>query len=283
MEKTGDPVAQGFREMKRMGRRRQPCTAERLARDIEAIAGFTEADPKIGHSRPTFSPSWRKARDYVIAGGRGAGCLTRVDAAGQLACPARRAWGGTTRHGCAAPTWTRSPPAGSTTAWWASWWRWKCFARRPDAPVELIVFAEEEGTTFSLGMLGSRAWAGTLGAAELRALRNAAGQDYLSAGAAHGVAPERLGAERLSAAATSGSSKCTSSRGRALEGGSSRWPWSPPSPAAGSISASLRGRGESRGRDSHERTAATPLPGAAETMAALEAWPGSWTGRRTTR
>lgn len=67
----------------------------------------------------------------------------------------------------------------------------------PGAAVELIVFAEEEGTTFNLGMLGSRAWTGNVGVERLRALRNSAGQDYLTAGAPHGVAPERLETERF--------------------------------------------------------------------------------------
>jgi hydantoinase/carbamoylase family amidase len=67
----------------------------------------------------------------------------------------------------------------------------------PEAPVELVVFAEEEGTTFNLGMVGSRAWAGTLGLAELRGLRNQQGEDFLSAGAGHGVAAERIEVERL--------------------------------------------------------------------------------------
>ena len=67
----------------------------------------------------------------------------------------------------------------------------------PDAAVELIIFAEEEGTTFGLGMVGSRAWAGTLDPGKLRLLRNSQGKDYLSAGAGHGVAAERLAADRL--------------------------------------------------------------------------------------
>jgi hydantoinase/carbamoylase family amidase len=67
----------------------------------------------------------------------------------------------------------------------------------PKAPVELVVFAEEEGTTFNLGMIGSRTWAGTLSVADLRELRNRQGQDYLSAGAPHGVSADRIHTEML--------------------------------------------------------------------------------------
>ena len=134
--------------------------AGRMARDIEAIAGFTEDGPArrpqpahvlpvVAHRRAT---TWRGEAAAAV-------CEVRVDAAGNLhARP--RAWDGRTRRGCAGPTSTRSPPAGSSTAWWGWWWRWRCCAPRPAAAVELIVFAEEEGTTFNLGMLGSRAWAG---------------------------------------------------------------------------------------------------------------------------
>ena len=37
-----------------------------------------------------------------------------------------------------------------------------------------MIFAEEEGTTFGPGMLGSRAWVGDLSAQQLAAWKNAA-------------------------------------------------------------------------------------------------------------
>lgn len=169
---------------------------ERIARDIEAIASYSESDPRIGYSRPTFSPSWRRARDYVIARAAEAGAAARIDAAGNVhARPGRlkegqKAWlcGS---HIDSVPTGGRfDGVVGVAVAL-------EVLRAAPETPVELIVFAEEEGTTFSLGMVGSRAWAGTLVPDELRALRNREGRDYLSAGAEHGVAAERLAAERL--------------------------------------------------------------------------------------
>jgi allantoate deiminase len=62
-------------------------------------------------------------------------------------------------------------------------------------PLELVVFAEEEGPTFGLGMLGSRAWVGDLAAEHLGKLHNAAGQTYLEAGSSFGVDAARLGDE----------------------------------------------------------------------------------------
>jgi allantoate deiminase len=170
----------------------------RLARDIEAIAGFSEQDPAVGYSRPTFSPAWRKARDYVIQEAKAAGCMTRVDAAGNVhARPVGLGWD--------APAWLCGshvdsvPTGGKYDGVVGVVVALEVLRANPAAPVELVVFAEEEGTTFSLGMLGSKAWAGTLDAAQLRSLRNAEGRDYLSAGAGHGVQPERLEQERFSA------------------------------------------------------------------------------------
>jgi hydantoinase/carbamoylase family amidase len=175
----------------------------RLARDIEQIAAFTEEDPRIGYSRPTFSPSWRRARDYVAGEAEKAGCDVRIDAVGNLhARPAalgreEKAWlcGS---HIDSVPTGGRfDGVAGVAVAL-------EVLRAAPGAPVELIVFAEEEGTTFNLGMLGSRAWAGMTGPDQLRALHNRKGEDYLAAGAEHGAAAERLGAERLDPAAYRG-------------------------------------------------------------------------------
>ena len=74
----------------------------------------------------------------------------------------------------------------------------------PAAPLELIIFAEEEGTTFNLGMLGSRALVGTLSVEQLSAVRNKHGQNYWQAGANFGADPERLAADRFNARRTGG-------------------------------------------------------------------------------
>jgi OHCU decarboxylase len=64
-------------------------------------------------------------------------------------------------------------------------------------PLELIIFAEEEGPTFGLGMIGSRAWAGELAANQLRDLRNIEGRNYLDAGKPFGVDANRLSDDRI--------------------------------------------------------------------------------------
>ena len=172
--------------------------ADRLARDLEAVAAFSECDPAVGFSRPTFSSSWRKARDYVIQRAEAAGCRVRVDAAGNVhARPGGMTWEQRAwlcgSHIDSVPTGGKFDGVTGVVA------ALELLRISPRAPLELIVFAEEEGTTFGLGMLGSKAWAGTITAAELAGLRNAEGKDYLSAGAEHGVDAARLPSDRLCA------------------------------------------------------------------------------------
>ena len=243
---------------------------ERLARDIEAIASFNEADPKVGYSRPTFSPSWRRARDYVIAEAEAAGCASWVDAAGNVhARPSaleeeRRAWlcGS---HIDSVPTGGKfDGVVGVVVAL-------EVLRAAPEAPVELIVFAEEEGTTFGLGMVGSRAWAGTLSSERLGGLRNAQGMDYLSAGAAHGVAPERLTAERLEPERYLGLIEAH------VEQGPGMWkaglPLSVVTAIAGrrQYACSLAGEANHAGATAM-RDRRDALAGAAQAIGALEAW-----------
>ena len=64
-------------------------------------------------------------------------------------------------------------------------------------PLELVVWSEEEGTTFNLGMLGSRAIAGAITVDQLAGLKNAAGKNFFEAGAGHGAAAEKIAAERV--------------------------------------------------------------------------------------
>jgi len=175
-------------------------SAERIRADIEAIARCTQT-PGAGATRPTFSSAWAAARDYVIEGAKGAGCEVRIDAAGNVhARPKQLGW---ERRAWLSGSHVDSVPHGGD-------WDGVAGVVVPlellrsavedgiaALPLELIIFAEEEGTTFGLGMIGSRAWVGELGAAELRTLRNVENQSYLEAGAKFGVEANRLAADRF--------------------------------------------------------------------------------------
>ena len=171
-------------------------SADRIRADVEAIARFT-ATPDAGADRPTFSPQWRSARDYVIHEAEAAGCKTRIDAAGNVHA----------RHKTLpweTPAWLSgshldSVPHGGDfdgVAGVVIALEILRSATRP-IPLELVVFAEEEGTTFGLGMLGSRAWSGDLAGPRLEAVRNAQGLNYVEAGVDFGVRPSMLLEDRL--------------------------------------------------------------------------------------
>lgn len=176
-----------------------PISAARIEHDIRAIARATDS-PGQGAGRPTFSLTWAEAVRYVVAQAQASGCTVRVDAAGNV-------------H-------LRPAEIGQGVLVWLSGSHLDSVPHGGDfdgvvgvvvpleilraahedsrvLPLELVIFAEEEGTTFGLGMLGSRTWAGTLSAARLAELTNAAGQSYLAAGAPFGVAAERFDADRL--------------------------------------------------------------------------------------
>jgi allantoate deiminase len=175
---------------------------DRISADIDAIAEFTET-PSAGCSRPTFTPQWVAARDYVIDQAKRAGCTHHIDAAGNVHIrPAKiladaKVWLSgshldTVPHGgkfdgvigvIVPLEILRAAHESNTTL-----------------PLELIVFAEEEGTTFGLGMLGSRAWCGTLTAKELAAVKNRDDQNCLDAGRPCGVDSSRLPEDRINPA-----------------------------------------------------------------------------------
>jgi allantoate deiminase len=169
---------------------------DRIAADIQAIARCT-ATPGAGADRPTFSPEWAAARDYVIARAESAGCKTRIDAAGNVHA----------RHESIpweSPVWLSgshldSVPHGGDFDGVAGVVIPLEIIRGASKPIplELIIFAEEEGTTFGLGMLGSRAWVGDLAARQLEKVRNVQGLSYVEAGVDFSVRPSMLLEDKL--------------------------------------------------------------------------------------
>lgn len=180
-----------------------PICVERIAADIAAIARCTPA-AGAGADRPTFSPAWRQARDHCIAEAERAGCHWRIDAAGNVHIRptavewSRRAWLSGSHIDSVPLGGDFDGVVGVVAA--LEVLRAAHEDGRSDLPFEAIVFAEEEGTTFGLGMLGSRGWAGTLDAAALGGLRNRDGLTWWQAGADYGADPGRLASERLVAA-----------------------------------------------------------------------------------
>ncbi len=174
--------------------------AQRIQNDVRAVARCTQT-PGAGATRPTMSEAWGQARAYVIAQAESAGCAVRIDAAGNVhARPQCVDW--------AEPAWLvgshiDSVPHGGDfdgvigVVLALELLRSAADDGVHDLPVELVVFAEEEGPTFGLGMIGSRLWVGDLNAEALQPLRNADGQNYLEAGVAYGVDARRFADHRI--------------------------------------------------------------------------------------
>jgi hydantoinase/carbamoylase family amidase len=179
-----------------------PISATRMSQDIETIAGFNQTTPDIGYSRPTFSPAWRHARDYVIAQAEYAGCKIRIDAAGNVharhhsinwndkiwlsgshidSVPTGGKYDGVVGIVCPLETLRAANQADQVL------------------PLELIIFAEEEGTTFGLGMIGSRLWTDPGEVSHVEQFNNRSSQNYFDAGASHGVSRDRLVSDRFDA------------------------------------------------------------------------------------
>jgi allantoate deiminase len=192
MKAGGTPTLRAMNEIV------MPIKLERIRRDIRTIAGFTET-PKRGASRPTFSKPWRDACNYVIAEARKAGCDIRIDAAGNVHARhksqvSEKVWLSGSHIDSVPHGGDYDGVVGIVCA--LEVLRSAKDLKKP-VPLELIIFADEEGTTFELGMLGSRAWVGELSAKELSKLTNRDGKSYLEAGKPCGVNPAKLKSDRL--------------------------------------------------------------------------------------
>lgn len=179
-----------------------PVNATRLEHDLMTIAQATDT-PGQGASRPTFSDAWRAARDYVIRQAQQHGCQVRIDSSANVHIRSesvpwdRKVW--------MSGSHVDSVPCGGDydgvlgVVGPLEVLRAAHEDGRQDLPLELVIFAEEEGTTFGLGMIGSRSWAGTLHVENLAQLKSSSGQTYLELGGVHGLAPERISSDLLSA------------------------------------------------------------------------------------
>jgi allantoate deiminase len=142
----------------------------------------------------------RMGRDYIAHQAGIAGCAVRIDAAGNLhARHASLPWNQSIwlsgSHIDSVPTGGKYDGVVGVVA------ALECLRAAADQkivlPMELILFAEEEGTTFGYGMIGSRLCTGQASAESIANFRNNARQNFFEAGAAHGVIREALADSRL--------------------------------------------------------------------------------------
>jgi allantoate deiminase len=177
-----------------------PVNGKRIAADIAAIAACSQT-PGQAADRPTFSPAWGHARDHVIAQAIRADCHHRTDAAGNVHIrPSSVDW--STRCWLAGSHLDSVPGGGDydgVLGVVAALEVLRAAAEdgRPTLPFEAVIFTEEEGTTFGLGMLGSQGWVGTIDAPALAKLKNIGGENFWEAGKPYGADPSELNSSRL--------------------------------------------------------------------------------------
>ena len=167
---------------------------DRIARDIEIINSFT-ATPGKGVTRFTFSEPYMQARAHVVEELRKIGARLATTLGGNLC---GRLEGSTTGL---ASVMTGSHidsvlhggrfdgVAGVVAALEVA--RVMAEENLPHRhPVDVVVFAEEEGSRFGSVMIGSRSWIGKLASEDLHLLRDKDGISYAAAMSNAGLAPE---------------------------------------------------------------------------------------------
>jgi len=176
-----------------------PVDVNRIQADIRAIAACTHT-PGNGATRPTFSPQWGKACDYVITKTKAVGCDVFIDPFGNLHARAPGIDANAKVWLCGSHIDT-VPHGGDYDGVVGIVVALELIRSATDEgvalPLELIIFAEEEGPTFGLGMLGARAWVGELDESHLAQLKNADGENYFQAGRMFGVDATRFAAHRF--------------------------------------------------------------------------------------
>lgn len=166
---------------------------ERIARDLDIINSFT-ATPDKGITRFTFSEPYMQARTYVSEELKKMGALVSTTVGGNLC---GRLEGGvrgnpsvmTGSHIDSVLQGGRFDGAAGVVAG-LEVARVMAEERIPHRhPIDVVVFAEEEGSRFGSVMIGSRAWIGKLSSDDLHRLNDPDGISYADAMQKAGLNP----------------------------------------------------------------------------------------------
>lgn len=168
-----------------------PVREKRIQKDIDAISGFN-ATPADGFTRLTLTPEYQGAVDYVANELKLIGADISIGPAGNL----RGRLGGTGDGGPAVmmgshlDTVAHGGQFDGVVGVVAALEAARAIAEdgvNHRLPVDVVVFAEEEGSRFSRGLLGSSVWTGQLDADQLATIKDELGISYLDAMARAGV------------------------------------------------------------------------------------------------
>ncbi len=145
---------------------------ERIMRRIERLAGFT-ATPGKGSTRTTYTPEFRQALDFLSRECRALGLDPVVDGIGNLRCrlPGRDNAAPGVMTGSHIDTVIHGGDYDGVVGSVAALEVLAVLQENrfvPAVPVEIVIFAEEEGVTFDLSLAGSKALVGRMTLADMK-------------------------------------------------------------------------------------------------------------------
>lgn len=173
---------------------------KRLLDSLNRLAEFTDT-PGNGVTRFSWSESAGKARTYIEQELRELGLAPREDGVGNL----RATMKGTDDAprviiGSHLDSVKNGGPLDGAYGLITALEVLRCLHEeglKPERDIEFIAFAEEEGSNFGLTCLGSKAITGQVSPADLKNLRNAAGQSVYEVLRAFGLNPDALPEEQI--------------------------------------------------------------------------------------
>lgn len=176
--------------------------AGRIRRTIEGIAQFGR-DPAGGWSRFAFTEEERQARDYVCGLMREAGMQVRIDAAGNVfgRRPGRDPELPAVASGSHIDTVKNGGMYDGVTGVAVAIEAVHLIHEQgieTRHPLEVIVFANEEGARFNNGLWGSRSMLGIIQQKELHEIKDAEGLTVGEAMRSAGLDPERIEEAKIS-------------------------------------------------------------------------------------
>jgi allantoate deiminase len=162
-----------------------PVHIERIRRDIENINTFN-ATPHKGITRLTFSEAYQGALAYIIGQLRKIGAHNTICRGGNLKgrLAGSQPQGPAVMMGSHLDTVVHGGRFDGTTGVVAALEAARVIAEEGifhRLPIDVVVFAEEEGSRFGWGLLGSSAWAGKFSHSRLNEIKDAEGVSYLEA------------------------------------------------------------------------------------------------------
>lgn len=173
----------------------------RIKRDMEQINSFNST-PDEGVTRFSYSKEDRKARDYIIGEMEKSGLAVTVDGVGNI----RGKRMGKLKNATTVMTGSHIdtvPKGGKFDGLMGAVLGLEVMRTlkeekvETDHPVELIIFAEEEGVNFGTPMVGSKSLTGEMTTEDYKILKNAKGESLYNTLRSFGLEPETMESQRL--------------------------------------------------------------------------------------